>query len=131
MNPKKANKLYSEVAEELNVSETLVEETVSFYYSQLRQMLSNLTDPRINVEGLGHFVVKTKLVRNAIPRYTKSLTNHDTSTFAAYFNKKRIETKLEQLLILEKRIAEQELRKEEFKKMKYGSNTENNLGEQA
>ena len=100
MNPKKSNKLYREVAEELNVSDATVEETISFYYNHIRQMLSSLSEPRINVEGLGHFVVKTKMVRNAIPRLTKSLQNHDTSTFAAYFNKKGVETKLEQLLLL-------------------------------
>jgi nucleoid DNA-binding protein len=129
MNPKKANKLYKEVAEELNITDATVEETVSFYYNYIRQMLSNLSEPRINVEGLGHFVVKTKMVRNAIPRYTKSLQNHDTSTFAAYFNKKGVETKLEQLLLLEKKIVAQEEKKETFKKMKYGSNTERALEE--
>jgi nucleoid DNA-binding protein len=129
MNPKKANKLYKEVAEELNITDATVEETVSFYYNYIRQMLSNLSEPRINVEGLGHFVVKTKMVRNAIPRYTKSLQNHDTSTFAAYFNKKGVETKLEQLLLLEKKITAQEEKKETFKKLKYGNITERDLEE--
>ncbi len=129
MNPKKSNKLYKEVAEELNVSDTMVEETISFYYNHIRQMLSSLSEPRINVEGLGHFVVKTKLVRNSIPRLTKSLENHDTSTFAAYFNKKGVETKLEQLLLLEKKIAAQEEKKETFKKLKYGNITERDLEE--
>lgn len=129
MNPKKSNKLYREVAEELNVSDATVEETISFYYNHIRQMLSSLSEPRINVEGLGHFVVKTKMVRNAIPRLTKSLQNHDTSTFAAYFNKKGVETKLEQLLLLEKKIAAQEEKKETFKKLKYGNITERDLEE--
>ena len=129
MNPKKSNKLYKEVAEELNVSDTMVEETISFYYNHIRQMLSSLSEPRINVEGLGHFVVKTKMVRNAIPRLTKSLQNHDTSTFAAYFNKKGVETKLGQLLLLEKKITAQEEKKETFKKLKYGNITERDLEE--
>ena len=91
MIPKKSNKLYKEIAEDLEVSETLVGELIEFYYNEIRQLLSNLVCPRINVEGLGQFVIKPKLVRNAIPRYTKSLENHDTSTFAAYYNKKGIE----------------------------------------
>lgn len=129
MNPKKSNKLYKEVAEELNVSDTMVEETISFYYNHIRQMLSSLSEPRINVEGLGHFVVKTKMVRNAIPRLTKSLQNHDTSTFAAYFNKKGVETKLGQLLLLEKKITAQEEKKETFKKLKYGNIIKRDLEE--
>ena len=129
MNPKKPNKLYREVAEELNVTDTIVEETISFYYNHIRQMLSNLSEPRINVEGLGHFVVKSKMVKNVIPRLTKSLQNHDTSTFAAYFNKKGVETKLEQLLLLEKKIITQEEKKETFKKLKYGNITKTDLEE--
>ena len=53
MIPKKSNKLYKEVAEDLEVSETLVGELVEFYYNEIRQLLSNLVCPRINVEGLG------------------------------------------------------------------------------
>jgi nucleoid DNA-binding protein len=129
MNPRKSNKLYKEVSEDLDVSETLVRELVEFYYNEVRQLLSNLTDPRINIEGLGQFVVKPHLVRKAIPRYTKSLENHDTSTFAAYYNKKGIETKLELLIQMEEKIVEQELKKVNFKKAKYESSTEDNLGE--
>ncbi len=127
MNPKKASKLYIEVAEELDISSSLVEETISFYYNYVRQMLSNLEEPRINIDGLGQFVIKAKMVKNSIPRFTKSLENHNTSTFAAYFNKKGTETKLELLIKLEKKILEQELRKEAFKKLKYGDKFKNNL----
>lgn len=128
MIPKKSNKLYKDVSEELDISNILVEELVEFYYNEVRQLLSNLVFPRINVEGLGQFVVRPKLVRNAIPRYTKILQSHDTSTFAAYYNKKSLETKLELLILLEQKITEQELKKTNFKKTKYESSTENTLG---
>ena len=118
MIPKKASKLYRQVAEELDQEEALVEALVEFLYKDLRDNLSNLTHPRINMEGLGHFVVKPYIVRKAIPRYTKTLENHDTSTFSAYYNKKNVETKLEQLLLLERAIQEQEQKKETFKKTK-------------
>jgi hypothetical protein len=129
MIPKKSNILYKEVSEDLDISETLVKELIEFYYSEVRQLLSNLVCPRINVEGLGQFVIKPKLVRNAIPRYTKSLENHDTSTFAAYYNKKGMETKLELLILLEQKITEQELKKINFKKTKNESSIKDNLGE--
>ena len=118
MIPKKSSILYKPVAEELNISETLVEDLISFYYKEVRQNLSNLVFPRINIEGLGHFIIRTKLVRNAIPRYTNLLENHDTSTFAAYYNKKGIETKLELLIELDKIIQQQELKKINFIKNK-------------
>jgi 4-alpha-glucanotransferase len=128
MIPKKSNKLYKDISEELDISNILVEELIEFYYNEVRQLLSNLVFPRINVEGLGQFVARPKLVRNAIPRYTKILQSHDTSTFAAYYNKKSLETKLNLLILLEQKITEQELKKTNFKKTKYESITKNTLG---
>ena len=128
MIPKKSNKLYKDISEELDISNILVEELVEFYYNEVRQLLTNLVFPRINVEGLGQFVARPKLVRNAIPRYTKILQSHDTSTFAAYYNKKSLETKLNLLILLEQKITEQELKKTNFKKTKYESITKNTLG---
>ena len=126
MNPKKANRLYKEVAEELNISDTLVEETISFYYNHIRQMLSGLTDPRINVEGLGHFIIKTNLVKKTIPRIEKGLDAHDVSTFSAYFGKKNKEVKLGQLKILQEKILIEEDRKAKHK-IKRNEYIENNL----
>jgi len=118
MIPKKASKYYKTIAEDLNVEESLVEDLIEFYYKQVRTELSNLSHPRINVEGLGHFVAKSSLIKKAIPRYIKSLENHDNSTFGAYFNKKRIEQKVELLIKLEQQINTEEQRKENFKKKK-------------
>lgn len=129
MIPKKSSSLYKEVAEGLDQTETLIQDIVEFYYSELRKTLSDLTYPRINVEGLGHFVAKSGLVRKSIPKYTNILKNHDTSTYGAYFNKKMLETKLELLIQLEQKILLEDTRKEEFKKTKNESSSKNNLGE--
>lgn len=118
MIPKKANSLYTEVAEDLNVDKQLIENTVEFFYKEVRTLLSNLSHPRINVDGLGQFAVKNYSVRKGIEKYTKQLKNHDTSTFSAYYNKKSIEVKLDLLIKMEKVLTEQELKKENFKKKK-------------
>ena len=78
---------------------------------------------------MGHFVAKPMLVKNDIPKITKKLQEHDTSTFGAYFNKKGLEVKLEQLLELEKKMLVEETRKDNFKKTKNESSIKNNLGE--
>jgi len=130
MIPKKANKFYKDVAEDLNIEESLVEDVIEFFYKEVRTTLSNLSHPRINVEGLGHFVAKSTLIKKAIPRYTKSLENHDTSTFGAYFNKKKIEQKLDLLIKLEQQIITEEERKDLFKKKKDEEYIKTNLGEQ-
>jgi hypothetical protein len=128
MIPKKVNRLYKQAAEDLNVDEALIEDLSEFFYKELKDCLSNLRYPRVNADGLGHFVVKRQSVRKAIPRYTKLLETHDTSTFGAYHHKKQIEVKLEMLIDLEKTITEQEQLKEEFKNKKYG-NTKRDLEE--
>lgn len=129
MIPKKSSKLYSTVAEDLNISASLVQDLIEHSYKELRTLLTNLEYPRINMEGLGHFVAKTTLIRRDIPRYKQRLENHDTSTFGAYYNKKMMEVKLDLLIKLEEKIVVQENKKEIFKKTKDEDSTKNNLGE--
>jgi nucleoid DNA-binding protein len=119
MIPKKSNELYKELAEELNISAELVEDLIQSFYKSLRTEITNLSHPRINVEGLGQFVAKPGLVRKSIDRYTKALSSHDTSTFKAYYNKKMLEDKVEALEKLNLKLIEKEFKKQEFKKDKY------------
>lgn len=127
MTPKKSSILYKPVAEELNISETLVEDLISFYYKEVRFHLSSLSHPRINVDGLGHFVAKSFFIEKTIPRLTNKLIIHDTSTFNAYFSKKQSELKLESLIALKLKIDEEADRKTKFKKIKNEGFIKNNL----
>ena len=129
MTPKKATKLYKQVAEDLHIDEALVEDFVEYLYKNVRSCLSNLSYPRINVEGLGHFNVKPTWVRRSIKKSTELLENHDTSTFGAYSKKIKVEEKLNLLIELEHKISLEEIRKTEFKKLKDESSTKDNLGE--
>jgi hypothetical protein len=127
MIPKKSSILYKPVAEELNISETLVEDLISFYYKEVRFHLSSLSHPRINVDGLGQFVAKSFFIEKTIPRLTNKLMMHDTSTFNAYFSKKQSELKLESLIALKLKIDEEADRKTKFKKIKNEGFIKNNL----
>ena len=127
MIPKKSSILYKPVAEELNISETFVEDLISFYYKEVRFHLSSLSHPRINVDGLGHFVAKSFFIEKTIPRLTNKLMIHDTSTFNAYFSKKQSELKLESLIALKLKIDEEADRKTKFKKIKNEGFIKNNL----
>jgi nucleoid DNA-binding protein len=118
MIPKKASKLYKEVSEDLNIEESLVESLVEFYYKEVRKAMTELKHPRLVIEGLGNFVIKPYAVRKAIPRYIKTLDDHDTSTFNAYYNKKSVENKLDALIKIEEKIVEEEKNKETFLKRK-------------
>lgn len=118
MNPKKTNNLYKTLSEELSISEYLIEDLVEFMYKKLRQKLSNLVHPRINVDGLGQFVCKAYNVRRGISEAERKLKSHDTSTFNAYFNKKKLESKIELLKKLDIIILKEEEKKNNFKTIK-------------
>lgn len=119
MIPKKASSLYKEITKEFDVSEELVESLIESYYKTLRKKLTSLSDLRINVDGLGHFVIKIQKVKKTIPHYHKVLENHDTSTFGAYHNKKSVEEKLELLNRIHSKAEEELLKRKIFKDEKY------------
>jgi hypothetical protein len=129
MIPKKANSLYKEVSEDLSIDQTLVEDCIEFYYKEIRQQLTNLTYPRINVPGLGHFVIKKTVVDRDINRFNKALEDHDTSTFTAYYNKKTIEAKLDLLVKMQEMIVKEENKKENLIKKRNEEYTKTNLGQ--
>ena len=118
MIPKKSTQLFKELSEELNTPLELIQDLVEEYYKHIRGNLTNLSHPRINVEGLGQFVASPILIKKSIQRYKKALSSHDTSTFKAYYNKKMLEEKVESLEKIDKQLDELELKKEQFKKNK-------------
>jgi hypothetical protein len=131
MKPKKSSELYKQVSEDLNIDQDLVESLIEFYYKDVRKLLTNLSYPRINIDGLGHFVARHGIINKAIDRISKGLENHDTSTFKAYHNKKAMEIKLNLLESLKKKIDVEFTRKIEFLKTKNNeSSTQSNLGKQ-
>jgi GTP cyclohydrolase I len=129
MIPKKSNKIYKVVSEDLNIQEKLVEDIVQFYYKELRSKMSGISHTRINIEGLGHVIVKPQIVSKAIERLDKVVKNHDTSTYNAYHTKKSMEEKLILLKQITIKLTEELADRKSFKEKKYESNTENNLGE--
>ena len=129
MIPYKSKALYKEVAEELNIPINLVEDIIEYYYKEIKSNITGLKHLRINVEGLGQFVIKENFVKKTIPKYKKILSNHDTSTFTAYYNKKTIEAKLDLLIKMEEMIAKEDLKKENLIKKRNEEYTKTNLGQ--
>jgi len=106
MIPKKPNSLFKEVAEDLEISEDLVDKFITFYYKDVRKHLSELNHIRINLDGLGHMVVRPKTVDNLIIKYNRMADKADTYQFSGYFNKKRLENRLESLYDIQKQLKE-------------------------
>ena len=106
MIPKKPNTLFKEVAEDLEMSEDLIDKFVTFYYKDIRKHLSELNHIRINLDGLGHMTVRSKTVDSLIVKYNRMADKADTYRFSGYFNKKRLENRLESLYGIQKQLKE-------------------------
>ena len=58
LRPRKAKEFIPEVAKELNLQESLVEDLIDYYWSEVRKSLSGLKHQRVHLTNLGDFVIK-------------------------------------------------------------------------
>lgn len=129
MIPKKPNILYKDIAEENDLSENLVDALIGFYYKEVRKELSGLTHTRINIDGLGQFVVKARTVDALILKCERIIAKTDDYKFSSYFNKKRLEGKLEELRAIKVKLDADKEKKQTFLKDKHDRKASNNLEE--
>lgn len=97
MIPKKPSEIIKTTAEEMNISETKVDDIINFFYKELRRNLSDLTDLKIENPGLGYFIIRKQKVDNSIEDINRQLNNIDTKSFKGYHSKKTLEDKLKKL----------------------------------
>lgn len=129
MVPKKAKDLYKILAEEQNLPEQLIQDVIEYYYGAIKKNLVNLSEPRINVHGLGHFITKSGVIDRGIIKVQNVIATQDESTFKGYHYKKQLEEKLIQLNKLQNKLLEVKEKKESFKNKENESSTKSNLGE--
>ena len=127
MIPKKPNILYKQVAEDLNVSETLVDNFMTFYYKEIRKNLTELNHIRINLDGLGIMSIKPRLVTALLDKYHNSIETLNTDTIANYNYKKRIEAKVILLEKADKMLKADKEIKDKFLKDKADGKAKGNL----
>lgn len=117
MKPEKAKTFVKPTASKLDLSEVLVDDVVSFYWSTVQKALSNIDGASVTVANLGTFNVRFKRIRKLRARYNKYLTDDpvETMTFNKHSIKKLAEFKLERLEAMEKHFEEEKKRREETK----------------
>ena len=130
MVPKKAKDVCKQLAEEQNLSESLIQDVVEFYYKAVKQNMIDIAHPRIDVAGLGHFIVKISTVERGIEKTEKVLKVQDESTFRGYHFKKVLEERLVLLKNIQAKMFEVREEKRKFREKKNESSTKSNLGEQ-
>ena len=128
MIPKKPNILYKQIAEELNVPESLVDTFMTFYYKELRKILSELKYSNVNIDGLGVMSIKPRTVEGLIEKYTNKVKKMDTNTINNYSYKKLVEDKIKLLHEVKERLDSEKNIKQEFLKKKQDGKTREDLG---
>jgi nucleoid DNA-binding protein len=115
MIPKKPALIVKQVAEDMDIPISTVDDIISFYYKEVRKTLSSLEHLRIDLPGLGNFVIKKKSVDRLAKKYRILMEKYDNQTFSNYHNKKSAESKLERLGKATVKIQEFLNEKKEFR----------------
>lgn len=115
MIPKKPQEIIKQVAEEMDLPQALVDDVVSYYYKEVRRNLSSLEHLRLNLPGLGHFLMRGVVVKKLANKYKVQIEKYSTDTFNNYHNKKSAEHKYERLTQAMHKVNEFRKKKKEFK----------------
>ena len=126
MIPKKPQEIIKQVSEDMDLPQSLVDDVISFYYKEVRRNLSSLENPKINLPGLGNFIIKHNSVNVLIKKHEGAQKNYNTDTFKNYHNLKLVEQRLEKLYGIKKKILQF---LEEKKAFKDGKESKGNMEE--
>lgn len=118
MNPKKPKDFIKPTAEALGHSESLVDEIVSFYWSNVRKALSELKGPSITVPNLGTFKARYSKIEKLEDKYRAYLDGlvPEKMTFNKHTMQNTALEKLEGLKRLREEMQEEYNRKLEVKR---------------
>jgi nucleoid DNA-binding protein len=120
LNPKKANDLYKEAADELGMSESDVSDIVSFYWSSLRKKMENMDDAYILIENFGTFYVRLKNLQQEIEKNQIYLKGINPKNYDKYPFYKVATHRLTKFNGLKEQILKELQKKKELKTKRYG-----------
>jgi|TARA_R110001592_G_scaffold299405_3_gene570370 nucleoid DNA-binding protein len=121
MNPKKHKEFKEKIAEEVGVHQSVVDDFIAFYYAKLRKHLSNLQYPRIQVDGLGTFILRKSKLDKAIKRNKSMLGNIAKRTYNGFAKSEDIQLNIDNMEKAREQIEKSIIDKKNFKNNKNGS----------
>jgi hypothetical protein len=134
--PKKPTEFYKKTAEENNVSEELVADLISFYWKEVRRVMSNCEAHNVIVEGLGTFKVKYWKIKEVLLKHENILNKYkidveagEKISFYKFSILKDVQENMNKILELEKMIEADNLKKQSVKQKRYDQKVKNNLEE--
>jgi nucleoid DNA-binding protein len=113
--PKTYKIFYSDVAEECEVHENLVEEFVRFFYNEVRKHLEELDNTRILLPNLGTFIIRKNRIERSIKRHKDMLGNMEKTTYTGYGKHLPVKEKLNKMEKSLKRIEKELDNKKKWK----------------
>jgi nucleoid DNA-binding protein len=118
MHPKSHKEFRNEIAEIAEVHPQVVEDFITFYYAKVRRKLSELSFPRIYVEGLGTFELRKSKLEKAIKKNKSLLGNIAKRTYNGYAKSEDIKINITQMEAALEQIHKDLLEKKSFKNEK-------------
>ena len=115
LNPKKAKQFIPQVAEELSLQESLVEDVISYYWQEVRKSLSKLKHNRVHITNLGDFTTKHWKLNDKIQQLEKWEENNKLRGMQELTARFKTAETLYDLKNLKKIIEEEDQRKEFIK----------------
>jgi len=121
--PRKVKSLYLEIAKELEVSEELVEDVVSFYWKEIKNKLEESDQINVGISEFGTFEIRKRQVEYQIMKY-KGLVKYIKPT--TYTKHVLLDIAVKKLERFEKLLVEceaQELRKKQIREIQKNGKT--------
>tara|TARA_R110000796_G_scaffold37734_2_gene95468 strand:- start:5819 stop:6175 length:357 start_codon:yes stop_codon:yes gene_type:complete len=115
MRPKSHKEFRENIAEDVEVHPQVVEDFITFYYAKLRRKLSDLSYPRVYVEGLGTFELRKAKLDKAIKKNKSLLGNIAKRTYNGYAKSEDIKINIKQMDAAMEQIHNDLLDKQKFK----------------
>lgn len=115
MIPRKHKDILLKLIEERGYDRSFAEDAVSFFWSEVRKNLSELSSGSISIRRLGIFQVKDWKVNEFLDSYRKHLDRHEGLTFKEFKYRRQMEAQYNNFLRLKSEIEEREKHKQKVK----------------
>lgn len=116
MNPRKHKDILKQLVEEKGFDKSFAEDAVSFFWSDVRKNLSELTSGSISIRRLGKFVIKDWKVEEFMNSYKKHLEKTEGYTFREFKYRRQMEEQYNKFQRLSKEMQERSILKQEVRK---------------
>lgn len=115
LNPKKGKDISKKTAKILDLDEELVEDVISFFWSELHRSLTDLEHPRIEIPNFGTFKIKPWMLEHTLDKYKRQLAKGAPTTFNRMQRYKGIEFRADKVKSMVKIFEKEADNKVQFK----------------